>query len=42
MDMGARFFGVADLAVAKNIILEQGGEFLKAFPGASFSRDSNE
>ena len=34
VDMGARFFGVADLAVAKEAILEQGGEFLNAFPRA--------
>ena len=34
MDLGARFFGVADLSVAKEAIMEQGGEFLSAFPRA--------
>jgi len=33
-DLGARFFGVADLTVAKAAIVEQGGEFLSAFPRA--------
>ncbi len=33
-DWGADFFGVADLAVAKETIVEQGGEFLSAFPRA--------
>lgn len=33
-DWGARFFGVANLAVAKETIVEQGGEFLSVFPRA--------
>jgi epoxyqueuosine reductase len=32
--MGARFFGVADLTVAKEAIVAQGGEFLAAYPRA--------
>jgi epoxyqueuosine reductase len=32
--MGARFFGVADLTVAQEAIVAQGGEFLAAFPRA--------
>ncbi|MDH3344068.1 MAG: hypothetical protein OEL58_02415, partial [Desulfobacteraceae bacterium] len=32
MDMGARFFGVADLTEAQETIVEQGGDFLSAFP----------
>lgn len=32
--MGARFFGVADLTVAREAIVAQGGEFLAAFPRA--------
>ena len=32
MDMGARFFGVADLTEAQETITEQGGNFLAAFP----------
>jgi epoxyqueuosine reductase len=32
MDMGARFFGVADLAGVQETIVEQGGDFLAAFP----------
>ncbi|HID63758.1 MAG TPA: epoxyqueuosine reductase [Anaerolineae bacterium] len=32
--MGARFFGVADLSVAREAIVAQGGEFLAAFPRA--------
>ncbi len=31
MDMGARFFGVADLTEAQETIVEQGGDFLAAF-----------
>jgi len=30
--MGARFFGVADLTEAQETIVEQGGDFLAAFP----------
>ena len=30
--MGARFFGVADLSTALETIVEQGGDFLSAFP----------
>lgn len=33
-NMGARFFGVADLTVAQEAIVAQGGEFLAAFPRA--------
>lgn len=33
-EMGARFFGVADLGVAREAIVAQGGEFLSAFPRA--------
>ena len=33
-DMGARFFGAADLAPAQDFIIEQGGEFLSRFPRA--------
>lgn len=33
-DLGARYFGVADLATAKEVIVEQGGEFLGIFPRA--------
>ena len=33
-DMGARFFGVADLTVAQEAIVAQGGEFLAAYPRA--------
>jgi epoxyqueuosine reductase QueG len=32
--MGARFFGVADLTVAQEAIVAQGGEFLAAYPCA--------
>ncbi len=32
--MGARFFGVADVTVAREFIVEQGGEFLAAYPRA--------
>jgi epoxyqueuosine reductase len=32
MDMGARFFGVADLTSVQETIVEQGGDFLAAFP----------
>ena len=32
--MGARFFGVADLTVAQEAIVAQGGEFLAAYPRA--------
>ncbi len=32
--MGARFFGVADLTVAQEAIVAQGGEYLAAFPRA--------
>jgi len=32
--MGARFFGVADLTVARKAIVVQGGEFLAAYPRA--------
>lgn len=32
--MGARFFGVADLTVAAETIMEQGGKFLSSFPRA--------
>jgi epoxyqueuosine reductase len=32
--MGARFFGVADLIVAQEAIVAQGGEFLAAYPRA--------
>jgi epoxyqueuosine reductase QueG len=32
--MGARFFGVADLSVAQEAIVAQGGEFLATFPRA--------
>jgi epoxyqueuosine reductase len=32
--MGARFFGVADLTVAQEAIVAQGGEFLVAYPRA--------
>jgi epoxyqueuosine reductase QueG len=30
--MGARFFGVADLSVAREAIVAQGGEFIEGFP----------
>ena len=33
-DMGARFFGVADLTVAQEFIVAQGGEFLATYPRA--------
>jgi len=33
-DLGARYFGIADLATAKEVIVEQGGEFLGTFPRA--------
>jgi epoxyqueuosine reductase len=33
-NMGARFFGVADLTVAQEAIVAQGGEFLAAYPRA--------
>ena len=33
-NMGARFFGVADLTAAQEAIVAQGGEFLAAFPRA--------
>ncbi len=33
-DLGARYFGIADLATAKDAIVEQGGEFLGTFPRA--------
>jgi epoxyqueuosine reductase QueG len=32
IDMGARFFGVADLTEAHATIVEQGGDFLSVFP----------
>ena len=32
IEMGARFFGVADLTEAHETIAEQGGDFLAAFP----------
>lgn len=32
IEMGARFFGVADLTEAYETIVEQGGDFLAAFP----------
>jgi len=32
IEMGARFFGVADLTEALETIVEQGGDFLTAFP----------
>jgi len=32
--MGARFFGVADLSVAQEAVVAQGGEFLAGFPRA--------
>jgi epoxyqueuosine reductase QueG len=32
IEMGARFFGVADLTAAHETIVEQGGDFLAAFP----------
>ena len=31
-EMGARFFGAAELALAKDFIVDQGGEFLNQFP----------
>ena len=34
IDMGARFFGVADLTGAVDTITEQGGDFLSSFPRA--------
>lgn len=34
IDMGARFFGVADLAHAANAVIEQGGSFLASYPRA--------
>ncbi|MDH4300291.1 MAG: epoxyqueuosine reductase, partial [Dehalococcoidia bacterium] len=33
-DMGATYFGIADLAPAEHSIVEQGGEFLTQFPRA--------
>ena len=33
-NLGARFFGVADLSVARRAIVEQGGEFLGEYPRA--------
>jgi epoxyqueuosine reductase len=33
-NMGARFFGVANLSVAREFIVAQGGEFLAAYPRA--------
>jgi len=33
-DMGATYFGIADLAPARQVISEQGGEFLTQFPRA--------
>ena len=33
-DMGATYFGIADLALARQCISEQGGEFLTQFPRA--------
>lgn len=33
-DMGARFFGIADLTHATNAVIEQGGSFLAAYPRA--------
>ena len=32
MDMGSRFFGVADLSGVQDVMVEQGGDFLAAFP----------
>lgn len=34
IDMGAQFFGIADLSGAFDAIVEQGGDFLTAFPRA--------
>ena len=31
-ELGADLFGVADLAVARDFICEQGGEYLRQFP----------
>jgi len=33
-NLGARFFGVADLSIARKAIIEQGGEFLGEYPRA--------
>lgn len=33
-ELGADLFGVADLAVARDFICEQGGEYLRQFPRA--------